>query len=104
MSDPRINPPRPGYPAKSNTIYYIVGGLVVAVLIGFWLMSGGNGGVATSTGDDNSVTIQTPAADPAPTDPVVPPATDPVVPPAADPVVPPAADPPVEPAAPATNP
>lgn len=109
MSDPRINPPRPAEPPKSNSIYYIVGGLVVAVLIGYWLMSRGSSDIVGTTGDDNSVTIVAPATDPAPADPVVPPAADPVVPPAADPVVPPAADPVIPPATdpvvpPATDP
>lgn len=115
MSDPRINPPRSVEPAKTNTIYYIVGGLVVAVILGYWLMSRGSD-VATTTGDDNSVTIETPAVDPAPADPVDPPVADPVDPAPADPVEPAPADPVepaptdpvdppvVDPAAPATNP
>ena len=89
---------RPGGPRRdsNNTLYFIVGALVIAVLIIGWFMYGGDDAV-----DDTNVTVEEPAG--TTTEPATATEPDPVEP--VEPVTPePAAPEPVEPApaAPAT--
>ncbi|MDO5603984.1 MAG: hypothetical protein Q4G25_02370 [Paracoccus sp. (in: a-proteobacteria)] len=52
--------------SSNNSLYFIVGALVIAVAVVFWLMTGNSTPVATSgdSGGDTTVTIET--TDPAP--------------------------------------
>jgi hypothetical protein len=110
---------------SNNSLYFIVGALVIAVLIIGWFMYGGD---EVDDATDVNVTTEepaTPAADadadadvivepatppatePAtpPAEPATPPATEPATPPATDPATPPATDPATPPATdPATPP
>ncbi len=82
--------------SSGTGIYFIVGGLVVAVAVILWLVFGGTSRTATTpvSGSTTNVTIDAPAASPAP-------AADPVAPAPAPAETAPAAPAPAEPVAPA---
>ena len=46
---------------RNNNLYFIIGALVVAVLVIFWLMSGGENDVAEGEGDTAIVVEEAPA-------------------------------------------
>jgi hypothetical protein len=98
---------RPGgpRPSSNNTLYFIVGALVIAVLIIGWFMYGGD----DADDADVNVTTEQPAAPDAggamTETPATPPATEaPATPPAETPATPPASETPATPPAEETTP
>lgn len=73
---------------KSNSLWFIVGGIVVAILVIFWLMSGGDSVETAGAGGDTAVTVETEA----PAEPVADAAADAMAEPTADPAAEPATD------------
>jgi hypothetical protein len=107
MSDPNINNSRMSEPKKSNTMAYVIGGLVVAAVLAYILMGTGGGTMVAPATNTTPATTEAPATTPAPatseapatTAPAAtPPATEPT---ATTPATPAPATPAVPPAAPA---
>jgi hypothetical protein len=94
MSDPRNDSSRMTEPKKGNTMVYVIGGLLLAAIVAYFLMSGGVDRSAIPATSEAPAATETPApATPAPAEPApaatapaepapaaTPPATTPVAP------------------------
>jgi cell division septation protein DedD len=72
MSDPRNNPPRMSEPKKSNSIVYVIGGLLLAAVLAYFLMSGRVDRAAIPAAGDAPAATETPATAPATAEPAAP--------------------------------
>jgi hypothetical protein len=102
MSDPRNNPPRMSEPKKSNSIVYVIGGLLLAAVLAYFLMSGRVDRAAIPAAGDAPAATETPAAAPATAEPAAPATPAPATP--APATTAPATTAPAEPAPTATPP
>lgn len=59
MSDPRVPPEAPAGRGGQNTLFFIVGGLVVLVGVIAWVIFGGG----MPGGDQTDITIEAPSTD-----------------------------------------
>lgn len=59
MSDPRLPPETPAGRGSQNTLFFIVGGLIVLVGVIAWVVFGGE----MPGGDQTDITIEAPSTD-----------------------------------------